>query len=346
MGLASKMRVSTLIEDHFSEIETHLGAKYSFMDIKKSIDKFLHDGRLKIKKTNECPALIPFFWYKGEFSINKKIINSSGEGHRQEVAQMRCIGELFERIPIFHDDMNCLRIDSSKKVENHTHKMTASNGVSFSLDPFLGIFNSYREIIERQVVLDFWLRKKECQEITGLYKWGALNFLSGFKNNLKAHFYCLPNDYGLFVICCHLSQDKVPYNIFGYGCHENIYSSLEKAFFEAWRFYWEFHKLKGKSYNKYKGVTKFIDHFYFYAFKEDIENVYFPTQKRRFSQIKGSLHKTNDFHIDEIYIFDLKKFGIPGYSVQVIKNNLWPFKPGALKEDTMERECGEVHPVA
>ncbi len=340
------MRVSHLIENHFSDAKDKLGEKYRFTDVKKSIDCLLQDDRLKMKDTNGCPTLIPFFWYMGELFINKKTIKSTGEGHNQKTAQMRCIGELFERIPISHENMNGLKVDFSKKIESHTHQIKSSNGLSFSMDPLMGIFNSYREIIERQVVLDFWLRKKECQEITGIYKWGLLNLLSGMKNNLKSHFYHLPNDYGLFVICCHISQNEVPYNIFGYGCHENIYSSLEKAFFEAWRFYWEFHKLKDRTQRKSKNVTHFVDHFYFYAFEERQQNAYFPTQKIGFSKLKKSTYKISDFHIDDIYIFHLKEFRISGYSVQVTKKNMWPFQPGSLKEDIMERRQGEVHPVA
>ena len=129
-------------------------------------------GSLKIEKTQDCPTLVPFSWYIGELTFNQKKLRSSGEGFDSQIAQARCIGELFERIPLIHGEMPCLSLFPDGKVLREKRRIRDSNGLSYALSVGDGVFNSYRELLERQVVLDFWLNKKKCFEISLLKKMG------------------------------------------------------------------------------------------------------------------------------------------------------------------------------
>ena len=147
-----------------------------------------------------------------------------------------------------------------------------------------------------------------------------------------------------FVVCCHLDQDSVPYNIFGYGCHEHIGKAVEKAFLEAWRFYWEFGKIKNKRKEAGKEIKTFIDHFNAYAFNRDADTCFFPEKKIKLGRIVNT--GNNEIKIDGIDIIALKNYGIPGYSIRVARDDVWQLQPGRLKEDRERRKCGDIHPIA
>lgn len=342
------MKVSEQVAQHVDRLGLHLNSNYQLFDVKLAIKRLFSEQKLKIQKTDSCPTTIPFFWYRGKLEISNKVIKSSGEGFQKNKAQIRCVGELLERIPIHIENVPCRAFQKGKMVPLDGYKLTASNGLSFALNLKEGVFNSYRELVERQVVLDYWLKKKPCLEIKGLNKWNFLNWSSAFKNGLKSRFYYLPNPYGLFVVCCHISCDKkIPHNIFGYGSHEEIEKAMEKAFLEVWRFYWEYQKLdKSVAMEKNNEVKRFIDHFKFYSSNKDTPPAYFPKKKISFRKLKRKLQVDENFKYDELYIFELKKYNLPGYCIKITRNDFWDFKPGALEEDLEERKRGEVHPVA
>ena len=315
--------------------EFSLKPDYTMGEVRSSIKRLLKEKKIRLQKTNECPVLTPFYWYIGTLSLGQGMtVESSGESFDNNTAQMRCIGELFERIPI------AVRI-KSRQIQN-------SNGLSYALTVREGIFNSYRELVERHVILDYWLKKKECIEIVGFGRWFLLNRLSGIQNNLRARFYYFPNDYGFCVVCCHLSsKHSIPYDIFGYGCHQSVDKAMEKAFLEAWRFYWEFGKLKQKEGLRKDGlVEECIDHFKFYAFSKNAENCFFPKEKMSPRKIQRLTNMDEDFSLDDIHIFEPKKYHIPGYCIKVAKRDFWEFKSGNLTQDTEERKRGDVHPIA
>ena len=336
------MMLSETIDQYIEGLNLSSHPQYKIEDVKTAIRNLMREKRLQVKKTSGCPTLVPFFWYMGELKIIEQTIKSTGEGFNKKTAQMRCVGEVFERIPIMLDETPCLSLKEGHALTIERQKVKSSNGLSFALDLKSGVFSSYRELIERQVVLDYWFKKKKCLEIKGLNKWYILNYLSSIKNGLNAKLYYLPNDYGLFVICCHLSRKQnAPYNLFGYGCHESIEKAVEKAFLEAWRFYWEFEKIARKDARV--EVKNFVDHLNFYALNHTAP-AFFPKEKVNINDIE--IKTFQDFQYDTIYIFDLKKYNIPGYCIKIIRNDFWDFKPGALSQEMRERKCGEVHPVA
>ena len=312
-------------------------SEYSMSEVQLAIKRLINDQKLAIKTANGCPTVVPFQWYMGELFLEDKKLKSTGEGFNKNTAQMRCVGELFERIPIYTQKTHFQTIKNSKLIPEY-FKLRNSNGLSFALNIQDGIFNAYRELVERHVVLDYWYNKKFCEQITGFNKWNLLNKTSSIKNKLQAKLYNLPNNYGLFVICAHLSNRNFPpYNIYGYGCHENQDKAIEKAFLEAWRFYWEFNVAKEK---KDSGkLETFLDHFFFHAFHKDIPPSY------TVGPIKNPI-SPQKFKFDQLYVFDLKEYEIPGYCIKLIRDDFWEFIPGPLSKDIKERKHGEVHPVA
>ena len=347
MGLAQTMKVSQQIEQHVDQLGLWLNRTYGITDVKLALSRLMGKKKLRIQKTGNCPTLKPFFWYVGELEIGDKLISSSGEGYENNMAQIRCVGELFERIPLYKKESSCRVIEWGQKVKTDLFEVNTSNGLSFALNLKDGLFSSYRELIERQVILDYWLKKKDCVEVSGFNRWNFLNWTSALKNGLESKFYCLPNPYGLFVICCHLSCSKrPPYNIFGYGCHENIEKALEKAFLEAWRFYWEYQKLDKNTEFKTDTVKDFADHFYFYAYQKDVSQAFFPKQKASVRSLLKEPKSIENFKYDRLYIFDLRNHNLPGHCIKLTRNDFLEFGPGALSEDKGERKHGEVHPVA
>ena len=338
--------LSKAISQYIESLKLPPSPDYEIEDVKTAIKDLTKKKVIQVRKTDGCPTLVPFFWYMGKLYFQGQTIKSSGEGFYKTTAQIRCVGELFERIPMSLKEMPCQSLRDGQLVKAKK-SIKNSNGLSFALNIRDGIFNSYRELVERQVVLDYWLNKKKCLEIKGFGKWSFLNKLSGIKNDLRAKFYYLANDYGLFVICGHIScQHGPPYNIFGYGCHEDINKAIEKAFLEAWRFYWEFGKLEENQGLSLGPVKNFVDHFNFYAFKQDGPPCYFPEKKTSVERIKKTIRTYKNFKFDDITIFELKEHNLPGYCIKVIRDDFWDFRPGGLKQDIRERNRGEVHPVA
>ena len=347
MGLGEKMNLNEEITRHLRENNLNSVRKHSPEEFKSAIRRLIDEGRLEVFKTDGCPSLTPFFWYMGDFKIGEKTIKSSGEAFVSEMAQLRCIGEIFERIPLYDQEMSCKVLSKGQLTSKDRHDISASNGLSFALDLSTGIFNSYRELVERHVVLDYWLSKKNCQKIGGFdgMTWTAR--FSAWANSLRSNFYYFPNDYGMAVICCHIKRSaQPPYNIFGYGCHPNIESAMEKAYLEAWRFYWEYQKLENTEQFKNNEVKGFIDHFYAYTFNKDMEQAFFPEKSISVRKINTIERSRKPFRYDKMTIFNLKKYNLPGYSVQLQRDDFLPFKPGSLEENTKERKRGEIHPVA
>ena len=332
------------IIDNYVESNALSLPSHSMHQVAASTQNLIKDNKLKITKTKECPTLIPFKWYLGELSLEGKAINSSGEGFSKKTAQIRCVGEIFERIPLFIKNCAYHKLIEGQLIPGNNYELTSSNGLSYALCAQDGVYNSYRELVEREVIMDYWFNKKTCWKIKGLGKWNLLHWASGSKNKLKANFYCLPNSHGLFVICAHLHCPKrIPYNIYGYGCHETLDKALEKAFLEAWRFYWEFGRTKNKGLGK--EIKSFLDHFYYHAFTNDDPPSYFPQGSMSPDDIIKNQHPLQDFKIDDLYIFNLEKYGIPGYCTKVIRNDFNNIMWGALTKKTGEREHGEVHPI-
>ncbi len=341
------MKVSEQIEQHLNQLNLKLNFSYQIVDVKLAINRLLEERKLRIEQTDKCPTWRPFFWYSGELELQGQTIESTGEAYENNLAQIRCVGELFERIPLYKKESSCKVLEWGRSIKSGKHELRNSNGLSFALNIKDGLFASYRELIERQVVLDSWLNKKACVELTGINRWCISNWTAGFKNSIKSNFYCLPNPYGLFVICCHLSCTKrPPHNIFGYGCHEKIEKALEKALLEGWRFYWEWSKLDKSIELKTDTIKDFADHFYHYACQKDTPQAFFPNQKKSVLSLKKEFKATKNFKYDQIYIYDLKNHDLPGRCFKLIREDFLDFGPGALNEDKGERKHGEVHPVA
>ncbi|MCY4644974.1 MAG: YcaO-like family protein [Bacteriovoracales bacterium] len=340
------MKISEKINLHLKELGDGLGKDYSVENFRPALLPFLRDGTLQIGKAQDCPTSSPFFFLLGKFKVSEKTIESSGESFSDVKAQLRCVGELFERIPIALRNMPGRILEKDKIEEGKALSVKESNGLSFSLRIKDGIFNSYRELVERHVVLDYWLNKKPCFEVDGGAKWENLNYLSALKNDLNSRFYFFPNEEGFFVFCCHIGRkNSPPYHIFGYGCHEDMDEALEKAFLEAWRFYWEFKEIEDRSCPKSYDVMSFIDHVRYHSLSEDSEPAFFPEKKMSFDKVKKEYLTVGNFQYDSIYIFDLKSRGIPGYSIKVMRNDFLKFFPGSLREDVGKRKCGDVHPI-
>ncbi len=341
------MKVTKQIDQHVSELGLSMNCAYNIIDVKLAIARLMGEKKLKIKKTYGRPTLSPFFWYIGELKIQDQIIESSGEGFENNMAQIRCIGELFERIPLYKKDSPCKIVEWGKTAKTGPCELKTSNGLSFALNLKDGLFSSYRELIERQVVLDHWFKKKACLEISITHKRGLLNWASGMINGLESKIYCLSNPYGLFVICCHLSCGvRPPHNIFGYGCHEDIEKAIDKAYLEAWRFYWEYRKLDKNIEFKTDTIKNFSDHFHFYAQNQETPQAFFPNEKVSVRILKKEIEPTENFKYDKLCIFDLRNHNLPGHSIQLTREDFWKFGPGALRKNTEERKRGEVHPVA
>ena len=335
------------ISQHLGQINLNSIRKYSDQEFKNAIQKLVKEGKISVRKTGGCPSLIPFSWYMGELQLGEKSIKSSGEAFKSNMAQNRCIGELFERIPLHDRKMSCKILKKGELISHERHEIISSNGLSFALDLKTAIFNSYRELVERHVVLDYWLAKKQCLRIKCRDGMSWLSRFSAWVEGQRSNFYYLPNDYGMAVVCCHLQgRKKPPYNIFGYGCHPTLEKAMEKAFLEAWRFNWEYSKLENPEQFRKDKVETFIDHFYAYAFNKDMEPAYLPGKSVSVTKINSMNKPHSPFQYDRLTFFNLKKYELPGYCVKLERDDFWPFQPGALEKDTKERKRGEIHPVA
>ena len=325
----------------------HPFRKYASWELKHAVRKLIDENKLTVRKTDGCPGLIPFSWYMGEMDLGKESVKSSGEAFKSVVAQLRCIGELFERIPLHDREMPCKVLNKGELVSREGHGITSSNGLSYALELDTAVFNSYRELVERHVVLDYWLAKRECLRIKCRDGMSWLSRLSAWANGIRSNFYYLPNDYGMAVVCCHIQSSKnPPHNIFGYGCHATLEKAMEKAYLEAWRFVWEYKKLKNPERFRNNELKDFIDHFYAYAFDKDKPQAFFPGKSVSVAKINAMEESRSPFRYDRMTIFRLKKYDLPGYCVKLERDDFWSFKPGALEKDTKERKHGEIHPVA
>ena len=200
MGLEEKMMVSDKINRYIDELGLPSMPEYTINDVKRTIRFFIDEKKLSVQQLTGRPTLVPFFCYIGNFVLGDgSKIYSTGEGFSKKLAQIRCIGEMFERIPIFVKGLSCLSVQDGKwSILKKGKTIKNSNGLSYSLGVGQGVFNSYRELIERHTILDYWLKKRPCLEIVGINKWSFLNWISGLKHGLKSKLYLFPNNDGLF----------------------------------------------------------------------------------------------------------------------------------------------------
>lgn len=338
MGLGSSRPVSVSINDYLQHTENAEKYRSSFATFKENFNGHLNSGTIKLIEQMKSPFKPSFHWY----SCTLGAYSSTGEAFNKNKAIIRSLGEIYERIPIFSDLTAAQTIQDGRIVSEKVSPLRDSNGLSFGLNLNDCLLRSYKELVERHVILDYWSNKKPAQRIKNLSKYSFFSFLYKNRVDIDCRFLLLDNNYGFKVVVCNLfRKDRPPYNIFGYGSDENLDSAMEKAFLEAWRFFWnlEIQKESTKT-GAPKSITKCEDHFEFYCYNKLNPDEVFEEGK---TQIPD---ETIKFKVDKITFFDLSQVGYAGLSLKAIRNDFHPFDVGALKGTLNKRIAGEVHPIA
>ena len=226
-------------------------------------------------------------------------------------------------------------------ISENAEPLRSSNGLSFGLNIKDSLYRSYKELVERQVVLEYWGKKTPCRRIGITQKYNLLSFFYKLKLDIQFRFLFLPNNYGFKVVVCNLYNDREPpYNIFGYGSDENLDLACEKAFLEAWRFYWNF--LKRKKTSKSKSVINGSEHHFDFYCDNKIDPYEVFVEDGESLRIEENIN----FKIDKTALYDLRKEGFRGISVCVTRNDFYPFQIGPLRSNFLKRGIGEIHPIA
>ncbi|MBS1969875.1 MAG: YcaO-like family protein [Bdellovibrionales bacterium] len=337
MGLGSSQPISLQLNaylDQFQGIEKY---KTAFGEFKENFNTHLDSGSIKLFEYYNSPFKPKFHWYGCSLNTHA----SSGEAFHRNKAIIRALGELYERIPIFKGLEEAHSVGDGSTYLRKVPVLMDSNGLSFGLNIKEALLRSYKELVERHVVLDYWGKKTPVQKITKFNRYSVDSFLYKYQAHIKCRFLNLKNDLGFHVVVCNLHRnDRPPYNIFGYGSSENIDSAMEKAFLEAWRFFWNFQiQTESSKTGAPKNVITCEDHFDYYCYnKIDPSEV--------FALGSASPMTAPPLKIDDLFWFDLSGIGYAGYSLKVQRNDFHPFTSGKLKTGFYKRVLGEVHPIA
>lgn len=336
MGLGSERSISILLDEYCKKIENLDEFRVSFKQFKENFNSLLSDNKIKLYSQMHSPFSPAFYWYSSSIDHHY----STGEGFKKNRAIIRSIGELYERLPIYFNWENAFRLRDNKFIAVTVNAVDSSNGLSFGLNLHESILRSYKELVERHVVMEYWGNKKPAERITRFNKYKFHSYLYQAQVGMNFRFLHLKNNFGFKVVVCNLFNSSAPpYNIFGYGSDLDIQLAMEKAFLEAWRFYWNY-KIKSEGQGSGSEVIRCEDHFEFYC-----KNKFDPNEVFQ----EGKCLKIDDaeaLKIDDLYFFDLNTRGFSGYSIKVVRDDFHHFYAGALKKNFLKRHVNEVHPIA
>ena len=131
--------------------------------------RFLKSDRVQLKSSYQrktSPTFPKFHWYATKIEVDNLRSEGTGESFNAKHALTRAVGECIERIPIYEKFGSWQPILNKSDVD--LAPVTSSNGVAYNLSVKAAIFSSYRELVERQLILDAWLKEKPVKELVGL----------------------------------------------------------------------------------------------------------------------------------------------------------------------------------
>ena len=305
-----------------------------------------NENCFKINYFSKCPVIPKFYWYNTKFNLGSIKSEGIGSSFNKNQAKMASICEALEWTPFSNKNMIWQNFIGKSEGE-----IKNSNGTSFDLDIEKSIIKSVLEKIERQVVLDAWLNKKDVYEIIGLFNLNLINTMSSFLNKLNSKFIYFPNKYGVNVVSCILYNTKrKPFFISGFGASTNIEKAILKSFFEAWRFLWNFKHVSYKKQCNIEENHSFEEHFLHYANNyRAIDNIYKINEKIFFKDIKKNneelgFNEAIDL-IDGASYIDLTNYNMIGYITKVFAKDMIDLWVGPLKNHYFKRNVGEIHPI-
>lgn len=295
-----------------------------------------------------CPTIPKFNWYMSKATDGKYSGEGSGESFNDKIAKIRAVGEALERLSIFHDTLEWKTITGTPT----TRKAVTSSGFAFHIDFESALLSSYREMVERSIILKAWLSKKGAFELKGLNAYLFLSKVNALKNGLSNKFIYFPNEYGIHTVACTLqSKSEPPYLVIGYGSSDNISNALEKSFMECWRMYWGSKVFLMPQAMQKEKVTNCIEHYHYYAVnKINFEEVFHLDGVLRVSETAklGKIIDPSDLieKCDKIIYADLSTIDLCGYVTKIYDKHFCEMWVGGLLRNEGARLAGEIHPIA
>ena len=293
--------------------------------------------KFTLKKADDCPVVPNFYFHSSSLEVNGQTINGTGESFKIDESQMKSIGECLERWPLVDSSFSWTSLSNYSK--NMKLNIENSNGCAFHTNLDIAVLSAKRELIERHVILRSWLQKKDVKEVHFSLVSKLQNYFNERATNVKMKVLFFENEFDLPVFCTQING--VDCNFYGYGADLNKEKAIQKSYFEAWRFYWEYISNKKKEYSV--GEDPCLKHYYHWL-NNKTESPFEITNKIHFKNIKSI--RSLEYNEGSIYYCDLSQKGINGFVAKVEDNSLASLWTGPLLENVDNRKKGEYHPIA
>jgi len=293
---------------------------------------------LSLKQYENCPSIPKFYFYKCLLQYGDFQVIGTGESHDKSFAQLKAIGECFERLPIVDRAHSWVSLGNEKK-ESRIH-LNSSNGVAFHSSLDKAVLNAKRELIERHTILDSWLYGRNSFLVNFPVLSRVQTFFNCISNGVKQNIYFFKNDFELPVFCTHLYSED--FQFFGFGADLDKSMALNKSLLESWRFLWEYRINAQREFRD--GDDLCLMHYYHWLNSNEKESPFGSSNIIDFAEI-NSLQELS-YEGQSTFYCDLDQRGIDGFVAKVEAPSLINLWTGALKEDRGIRKAGDYHPIA